>query len=310
MPININIEDCYTPVSYDDFDAPALLIGFADKGPSMVPVYLRANNDPEELFGIGSELALGCRDAIANGSTNVMAFRINGKHSAVTLDSLITITSLSAGTRTNSYSVVVSSSDGVKYVTLRDEEAQTIRAFVFADTRTIGDLAQAINHSALYLDNKMSAKAIDATAALSTLSDTSEYGVFLTGGEDEDDLDEITVYDRLQSIYDSMTIADADVVCPLFARLDVKVPERDYYYNQLSEFCDNRLYEGYPVVGVIAARDRDTEEYPSTATYLEQVKLDMDKDDFINSRSVVITAGEIEDGDYGARSFAACLCGL
>ena len=262
MSVNYYIvEQAYIPISYEDFESAIVIIGYADKGPSMVPVYFSDITYIEKTFGADSELSKSCLEAFYTGAKNIIAFRINGIYSTTTLnnhngEAAMKIYAVSAGEVGNDIKVEVVDS---RWLSVYASNGSLEKTYPLRDDTTINQLCSLIKRDAELGNISIIAEALiyaePSDSLVSVLTN-------LDGGVDEDSVAGAILYERLDSIYSMLETLNFNslVVLPIRytdsamikTELSHEVKEK-FFYNQLDNLCSIKANEGFPILAVISA---------------------------------------------------------
>lgn len=283
MGFNYFIGQTYAPVSYEGFENAIVIIGYSNKGPSMIPVYISDVDKVTTIFGDEGELPQACIEAMNANATHIIAFRINGIYPAATLyntthDFLLKFYAVSAGEDLNEMKIVVDSGNECVIIQVYGVNNQLQKEYIVSKESTISSLVDMINYDALFGFVSVIAECPKDFTHCEELEITGPDGRSLRGGESEEFLDDVTLYDRLSFIYSILETISFDIILPLPVKylqhtsVNVsysKKPKVRMFYNQLGDFCNIKKNSGCPVVGIISANDMTQE---TTKEYIEYLK--------------------------------------
>jgi hypothetical protein len=283
MDVNVTIGQIYTPMSYEGFDNAVIIIGLADKGPTMVPVYLSNSEYVEDIFGETSQLANACLEAFYAGAEHIIAFRINGIYPTLTLtdtndNPLIKLYAIHAGSGYNMMKVVIAPYvDDTKVLEFYGINDEFQMRYTLSENTTAGSLSDAINHDSRLGKVQVIAEPLDDFAVCNTLRSTGNEGVLFDNGIDEDYVFGAKLYERLEAIYSMLDVINFDILIPLpvmytdYAMVNIETatePKNRSFYNQLAEFCERKSLSGYPVMAIASADEFIPSDHVDLSGYI------------------------------------------
>lgn len=300
MDVNYTIGEIYTPMSYEDFDNAVVIIGLADKGPKMIPVYLSDSEYVEDAFGEGSELSNACLEAFYAGAQRIIAFRINGIYPVYVLtdangNELIKLYAIHAGGKYNMMKVIVSPIDAdSKSLGIYGIDGELQMEYILNNTTTSSALCNIINRDSKLGRVEVIAEPLNDFAPSSTIRSTGEEGRFFIDGRDEPNVFDEQLYNRLATIYSMLETINFDIIIPLpviytdytvVSTENTETPKNKSFYNQLVDFCEIKAASGYPVIAIASADEFIPEQHITLSGYITALKNKVENGDLNLNRS-------------------------
>lgn len=157
-----------------------VLIGKADRGPSLIPIHATSFEKVARTFGESSELANAYLEASAITSVPIYLMKYSGQYASVTLDGAITLYTKEARGEMNSANYVVDTFSGQYMMVLEDPATGTERHYLLSG-KTAKELEEEINKHASEGRSGVWADAIDYDFMVENLTPVTSKTMFNKG---------------------------------------------------------------------------------------------------------------------------------
>ncbi|HLO11249.1 MAG TPA: hypothetical protein VK190_03210 [Pseudoneobacillus sp.] len=211
-----------------------ILIGFAYDGPSNTLQYMDNTDRTEANLGSGSQLANAVHEAYNAGAKSIFTVRINGTNASVTLQDMLKISNINAGTKYNGRPFSISGG----YMNIDGN------IYTLSDYTDIKELAVKINADRDLNVHKYTAEIVNNSPVSSLIDVVTEF----SGALDEDILSESDIYSRLDNIYYLLHSYPANIIVPLCAPYD----STQEFDTQLISFCKEKFDNGEFAIGIMS----------------------------------------------------------
>lgn len=273
------------------------LIGFATDGPTNTLLYMDNSYNTDAVLGSGSQLANAVYEAYNAGAKSVFAVRINGTSASVTIQDMLKISNINAGTKYNGKPVTI----GSGYINIDSN------AYKLSDYKDINELAIQINSDREFNIHDYKAEVLE-NGLITSLIDIS---TTISGALDESTLSEDEIYSRLEDIYYTLNNYPVNIIVPLCAKYDSDME----FDMQLIDFCKEKFNSGELAIGVMAVKDpvyyEGLSNEQAVQNQVDKLRA-INKDYGIDGRfiSVVVSAGKYRNNLFYSSNCAASYAGL
>lgn len=326
MNINYVLSDIYTPVSYEDFNNAVVIIGYAEKGPSLTPVYISRSDQITNIFGEGSELSQGCLEAMIAGASRIIAFRINGVHPVISFydiseeELLMRCYAINATEKYNAMRVAINTTGDRKSIEIYDVDNNLEKEYIYDLDTPISRIANRINYDASMGKVSIVVEPLESTKPFESLQITGPAGRFFSEGRVEDFLHDEVIYTRLDFIYSLLETINFDSIVSLPIRflghanvpsLYSIEPRGRMFYNQLQSLCSIKRDGGYPITAIIPSNDHDFDGY--TIYIKEHIRIYTDSTYGLTlneSKDIVVVKAWVNSGNDKISNGCCIIAGL
>lgn len=226
-----------------------ILFGYADKGPSLVPVYIKSEDEAINIFGPNSVLYFEYLEYIRNGGQNIWLVRINGSHFRYNIERLFSITSLVGLYEADNFYYRVWDNNNIQFITI----GLNLEEYTYnLSDLSIKEICEQINGEANLLSVPFFATYLSEGTPANHVSDEEEKIFVINGANNYTETEFISCfYENILDLIENLTpsiigFSQIDITTSAFSQYD--------FFIKLNEVLNKKLdgtINSIPIVCIV-----------------------------------------------------------